>query len=171
MAAKWHQVLWQAEAAGWLSPPSSDVSFSDAGGGTTTCDKSFGSGNTDPRGRTQVLKALSPRIIDDGKYTHSSQAMGTIHSGWYAGNDTVWFSQLVNNGADRGRERDDWIFSQGEGALYFRENLGNGVFGDKTLIPSLGGTCRQKGIRWGDVVSDWFTLSPKSNTLLSPLTL
>lgn len=82
--------------------------------------------------------------------------MGRIHAGWYAGDDTVWFAQIVQKGTDRGGERDDWVFSQGESGIYYRENLGDGVFGDKTHIPTLGGTCRQPetgGIRWGDVVS------------------
>lgn len=167
MAAKWNQAIKQLHTKGWLSAPSNDVAFSDAVGGTTTCDKSFGSGNVDPRGRTQVLKALSPRIIDDGQYKHSSQAMGKIHEGWYAGDDTVWFAQLVNNGADRGGERDDWVFSQGEGAIYYRENLGGGKFGDKTHIPSLEATCKQRGIRWGDVnndgLDDFICIGPEGN--------
>ena len=155
MAAQWFQAISEAESKGWLSAPSNDVAFSDAAGATTTCDKQFGSGNADPRGRTQVLKALSPRVIDDGQYAHSSQSMGTIHSGWYAGDDTVWFAQLVNNGADRGGARDDWVFSLGAGAIYYRENLGGGTFGDKTLIPSLNtSTCKQANIRWGDVNND-----------------
>jgi hypothetical protein len=158
MAAKWHQAIQQAESRGFLSAPSNDVAFTDAGGGSTTCDKQYGSGNADPRGRTQVLKALSPRIIDDGQYKHSSQSMGKIHSGWYAGNDTVWFAQLYNKyGADRGGERDDWVFSQGPDAIYYRENLGGGAFGEKTLIPTLKG-CKQKGIRWGDVVRNLYML-------------
>lgn len=154
MAAKWHQAIKQLDTNGWLSAPTNNVAFSDAAGATTTCDKSFGSGSGDPRGKTQVLKALSPQIIDDGQYKHSSQAMGKIHEGTYAGDDTVWFAQIVNNGAGRGGELDDWVFSQGEGVIYYRENLGNGVFGDKIYIPSLKTTCKQGGIRWGDVNND-----------------
>ncbi|KFY47243.1 hypothetical protein V494_00086 [Pseudogymnoascus sp. VKM F-4513 (FW-928)] len=167
MAAKWHQGIKEAEAKVWLSSPSSDVDFSDAAGGGTTCDKSFGSGNADPRGKTQVLKALSPRIVDDGHYSHSSLSKGKIHEGNYAGDDTVWFAQLVTNGAPRGGELDDWVFSQGEDEIYYRENLGSGAFGDKTLIPSLGGTCKQRGIRWGDVnndgLDDFICIGPEGN--------
>ncbi|KAL1835601.1 hypothetical protein VTJ49DRAFT_6345 [Mycothermus thermophilus] len=155
MAAKWAQAIRKAEADGLLSAPSHDVSFSDAVGGTTTCDKVFGSGNQDARGRTQVLKALSPRIIDDGPYVHSAQYMGAIHSGWYAGNDTVWFAGILSHGVDRSNQRDDWVFSQGAQAIYYRENLGDGTWGAKTHIPSLGNIpCHQKRIRWGDVNND-----------------
>jgi hypothetical protein len=79
--------------------------------------------------------------------------MGKIHSGFYTGDDTVWFAQLVNNGADRGGELDDWVFSEGMGAIHYRENSGGGTLGAKTLIPTLANKCEQKGIRWGDVVS------------------
>jgi hypothetical protein len=168
MAARWHQAINQAESNGWLSSPSNDVAFSDAAGGSTTCDKSFGSGDADPRGRTQILKALSPRIIDDGQYKHSSQAMGKIHGGFYTGDDTVWFAQLASNGAERGGERDDWVFSQGVGAIYYRENLGSGTFGDKTHVPSLSSMeCEQVGIRWGDVnndgLDDFICIGPEGN--------
>lgn len=82
MASVWHRAIQSLESKRWLSPPSNAVSFQDgAGGDDTTCPKVYGSGNTDPRGRTQVLKALSPRIIDDGKYQHSAQAQGVIHQG------------------------------------------------------------------------------------------
>ncbi|KAK4162929.1 hypothetical protein QBC43DRAFT_214155, partial [Cladorrhinum sp. PSN259] len=111
--------------------------------------------NGDLQSRIQVLKASSPRIIDDGQYTHSSQAMGKIHSGSYSGSDTVWFAHLVgSNGTNRGTERDDWIYSQGANAIYFRENLGSGTFGSQTLIPTLAGKCNLGGIRWGDVNND-----------------
>ncbi|KAK3904393.1 hypothetical protein C8A05DRAFT_42499 [Staphylotrichum tortipilum] len=170
MASQWHQAISQAETKGWLSAPSNNVTFSDAMGGTTMCDKSLS--NADPRGRTQVLKALSPRIIDDGQYQHSSQAMGRIHAGWYAGSDTVWFAQLINNnGADRGRERDDWVFSQGAAGIYYRENLGGGTFGEKTHIPSLGAACEPGAIRWGDVnndgLADYICLGPEGNMYVS----
>ncbi|KAM7185430.1 hypothetical protein V8F20_011802 [Naviculisporaceae sp. PSN 640] len=172
MAAKWHQAIQRLESNGWLSAPSADVSFSDAAGGGNTCEKELGSGNRDPRGKTQVLRALSPRIIDDGKYKHSSQAMGKIHEGFYSGNDTVWFAQIISKGADREKGgRDDWVFSQGEGAIYYRENLGDGKLGDKILIPSLGGSsvpvCKQRGIRWGDVnndgLDDFICIGPEGN--------
>ncbi len=153
MAAKWYQAINQLDTKGWLSTPSNDVTFSDTAEGTTQCDMSLANSNADPRGKTQVLKALSPRIIDDGPYQHGSQAMGRIHGGFYSGDDTAWFAHIVDKGAGRGGERDDWVFSQGAGIIYYRANLGDGRFGDKTLIPS-NLACEQRGVRWGDVNND-----------------
>ncbi|KAK4455138.1 hypothetical protein QBC34DRAFT_445431 [Podospora aff. communis PSN243] len=153
MASRWHQAIGRLETNGWLVAPTDAVSFSDASGATGLCEKVAGSGNSDPRGKTQVLKALSPRIIDDGPYTHSSQSMGSIHTGFYVEPDDVWFAQVVSNGADRGGELDDWVFSQGS-EIYYRENLGSGSLGAKTLIPTLTGKCAPAGIRWGDVNND-----------------
>lgn len=154
MAASWRNAISIVHRVGWLKPPSSSVAFNDSAGGTDTCDKAYGSGNQDPRGRTQVLKALSPRIIDDGKYTHSSQSMGKIHQGFYVEPDTVWFAQLVNlYGADRGGERDDWVFSMPDG-IYMRVNLGGGTFGDKILIDTKS-TCPQEGKHSSGEVGIW----------------
>ncbi|OBT92656.2 hypothetical protein VE01_09799 [Pseudogymnoascus verrucosus] len=170
MAASWRNAIGVVEKNGWLQAPSSSVAFDDSVGGTNTCEKAYGSGNQDPRGRTQVLKALSPRIIDDGKYTHSSQSMGKIHQGFYVEPDTVWFAQLVNAyGADRGGERDDWVFSQPDG-IHMRLNLGGGTFGDKILIDTKS-TCPQEGVRWGDVnndgLDDFICIGPEGNMYVS----
>ena len=144
MAASWRNAISVVEKNGWLQPPDSSVAFDDSVGGLDICEKAYGSGLEDSRGKTQVLKALSPRIIDDGKYTHSSQSMGKIHQGFYVEPDDVWFAQLVNAyGADRGGERDDWVFSQPDG-IHMRLNLGGGTFGDKILIDTKA-TCPQEG--------------------------
>ncbi len=144
MAASWAKAIDFAEDHGWLQAPDSNVNFEDEGGGGQTCDKVIGSGNLDDRGKTQVLKALSPRIIDDGKYTHASVSMGRIHTGFYVEPHDVWFAQLVNaEGADRGSERDDWIFSDGTG-IHMRVNNGNGVFGNKVTI-NVKRTCAVNG--------------------------
>lgn len=154
MASVWYRAIQSLGSKTWLSPPSNAVSFQDGAGGDTTCPKIYGSGNVDPRGRTQVLKALSLRIIDDGRYRHSAQAQGVVHQGWYVEPDDVWFAQLVNNGVGRSGEKDDWVFSQGEGVYYYRENLGDQGFGEKMHIVSLEGvSCDREGVCWGDVVS------------------
>lgn len=164
MATRWTQAIGELEARGWLQAPSADVDFSDhvdPQGDNTKCNKMLGSGSGT---ETQVLRAASPNISDDGRYVHSSVGMGVIKTGSYSSPDTVWFAQLVRGGSQRGSEREDWIYSVSRLNINFRENKGNGVFGDAVRIPTLGGTCDVEGIRWGDVVS-CALLSPLSARL------
>ncbi|KAH8678326.1 hypothetical protein BX600DRAFT_545929 [Xylariales sp. PMI_506] len=168
MAAEWYRVFVDVFLAGWLSPPLDNGMDDNAT--VTTCSKTYGSGATDSRAGTEVLKALSAEIVDDGSYVHTAEDMGVIHSGFAAVDQDVWYAQLVNlYGADRTGIRDDWVYSTTDG-LYMRVNLGDGTWGDSQAI-DVKDPCKAKGIRWGDVnndgLDDFICIGPEGNMYVS----
>ncbi|KAI1350842.1 hypothetical protein F5Y01DRAFT_315312 [Xylaria sp. FL0043] len=155
MAAVWGLAIQEIEERGdWFQAPSSNVSFSDSGNGTT-CAKEYNSGAQDPRNGMQVLRGNSPLIVDDGDYVHRSTSRGKIWgaSGYYPspGSDQglgVYAAQAVNlGGADRGGELDDIILVNANNTdVVAYLNQGDGTFRDSNA--------KVGGIRWGDVNND-----------------
>ncbi|PVH96898.1 carbohydrate esterase family 3 protein, partial [Periconia macrospinosa] len=165
MGSVWWAALELADAKNWLSPPSQDVNFHD--GDTTssdnTCDKEFGSGNSDPRSGEQILYAVDPLIANDGTYRHSSQPMGRNPGLNFAGpgrETKVSFATLLNRErVDRGAERDDMVYvirTDAGTALYMLlRNYGDGVFEDTIPFgPNM--DCDWDGGEWVDMNNDGF---------------
>jgi hypothetical protein len=174
MAAVWWAALELADAKNWFSPPSQDVNFKD--GDTTsdnTCDKQFGSGNSDPRAGEQILYAADPLIANDGTYRHSSQPMGQLKDLDFLGasdKTKVSFAQLINTyGADRGGELDEMVSVTigSTGILYtYRQNYGGGSLGGPSLLdPKM--DCDWDGGEWVDMnndgLDDFVCISPQGD--------
>ncbi|KAI1273788.1 hypothetical protein F5Y07DRAFT_402064 [Xylaria sp. FL0933] len=178
MAAVWGLVIQEIEErGGWFQAPSSNVSFSDSGNGTT-CAKEYNSGAQDPRNGMQVLRGNSPLIVDDGDYVHRSASRGMIWSasGYYPfpGSDQglgVYAAQAVNlGGADRGGELDDIILVKANNTdVVAYLNQGDGTFKDSNA--KVDGHCIVRGIRWGDVnndgLDDFICIDPSGNMFVS----
>jgi hypothetical protein len=149
MAAVWTDAIKQAENYGWLSAPSTDVSFSDSAQGTT-CPKVYGSGASDPRSGMQILFANSGLITDDGVYKHSSTAMGTIFDntaskGADYGTGEYYLARLSGASAG-GAARDDLVYVDGvaTNTTLFVNQL-DGTFGAPVKIDVHDG-CKTKGL-------------------------
>lgn len=135
MASVWTWAINEANARGWLSAPSESSLFSD-GEGSTTCRKSFGSGNGDVKSGRQVLHASNKIIRDDGTYKHASRPRNDreIEDTHISGDRKFFFAQLVNvANAPKGGERDEYIrvtkahIPDSLNVLY-RLNQGDGVY-------------------------------------------
>ena len=157
MAAVWDWAINHANEKGWLAPPTESGKFEDGEGGTT-CKKEYGSGNDDPRGKTQVLYASNPLIRDDGDYVHDVQGRDDRGADFLGHENEmqVFFAQLVNaGGAPKGGELDEAVFFNRDGSsrqVYMSINNGDGEYGERIPI-TIPDSCKTRGIRWGDVVS------------------
>jgi hypothetical protein len=124
MASVWYLAIEEVDKKGWLQEPSKDVDFSDVDG-NQQCDKTFQSGESDPRSNVQFLCAGSGHIFDDGTYVHKSeeQPKGSLsrysrRTEPFETRDRLYAAQIVNaHGGDRGGERDD--SKQIPAAFYF----------------------------------------------------
>jgi hypothetical protein len=144
MAAVWLQAFGEFNTTDWLQAPSTNVSFSDDAT-SGVCDKTYGSGADDPRAGTEMLKAQSAAIVDDGIYVHSSQAMGVIAEGELAQNQSIWFAQLVNLGnVDRSAALDELVYTDADGDVWMRVNLGGGAF-DSPVQIDVDDSCEAEG--------------------------
>ncbi|KAF9880547.1 putative carbohydrate esterase family 3 protein [Colletotrichum karsti] len=155
MAAVWHEAINRAE--GNITRPSSDVDFDD-GASDTTCDKKYGSGNAGGRAGWQVLGAADPLISDDGTYTHKSTPRGKLdHPIFWPETTKFYFTQLVNQGADRGGELDELVIAalheSGSRTISMAMNRGDGTF-DEGVKLDISDGCIPRGIRWGDIDND-----------------
>ncbi|RYP85137.1 hypothetical protein DL769_001041 [Monosporascus sp. CRB-8-3] len=157
MASVWDLAIQEVEKRGdWLQEPSSEVDFEDDA--NNQCEKKFKSGESDPRSGQQVLYARSGQIHDDGTYEHESKframilALPRVNEP-YERRTRLYAAQFVNQGADRGGERDDLIWVNGDhNEVHMFMNKG-GRFGDRVKV-NIDGDCISRGIRWGDVNND-----------------
>ncbi|KAI1129345.1 carbohydrate esterase family 3 protein [Nemania abortiva] len=185
MAAVWAQAIHEVDQKGdWLQEPSSDVGFSDKGGGST-CEKVYNSGAQDPRNGMQVLRGTSGEIKDDGNYIHRSEPRGEVwrqniykHSG--NGPPGVYSAQVVNlGGADRGGERDDIILvnENVNSQVNIYLNRGDGVF-EFVSGSAVEGNCINRGkssftflppatCRNNDGLDDFICIDPSGNMFVS----
>ncbi|KAH9223897.1 hypothetical protein DL95DRAFT_452880 [Leptodontidium sp. 2 PMI_412] len=155
-----HPTMEGARKMASFTKPRDDVSFVD-GGGKSTCEKRYTSGNYDPRGHPQILSGSDPIIADDGPYVHRS-ALGSTRIVTPRGllsDERCFYAQLVDFGAPRADGRDDEIVvSNGNaksGNVRISSSRGDGSFDAPVDIDVKDG-CPIQGIRWGDVNNDGF---------------
>ena len=143
MASVWRRAIAEGQEKGWIKAPSDDVDFKDDEA-SNQCSKQYGDGNSDPRGETQVLWGSSSLIKDDGWYRHSSESKGKIG----AATRKHWFAQLVNHGAARGKELDDWITIEDDATslmLYVNNPDKPGTFSNDGIKIDVKDKCNARG--------------------------
>lgn len=173
MAAVWYHAINKASAAGWIKEPETIPGQPDDGV-TSTCEKSYGSGNNNGRGGEQVLAAANPLISDDGSYRHASKERDTITINSLKDDSRFVFAQItkLDPSAEWYEALDDLVqmstLGNGRRTLHVFRNSGGGSLGLGTefyvphdcAVPgthTLHGSCFSVGLgAVSDMLTTWY---------------
>lgn len=115
MESVWWRAIQDAGAAGFLTTPATVDGFSNSGGEvSTTCDKTYGSGNS-----VGVVQTQRGSGTDDGNYVHVSSSIGSVLILTRDEEASFLFAKLFSSAADD-------ILEWTEGGYYYIYRNGGG---------------------------------------------
>ena len=167
LAAIFHRAIKEARSAGFLTAPK-DTGMSDepgAGGGSNTCDKVFGSGNSHGPVASQAGSGL-----DDGIYSYTGEPKGSFYYTMFNSNYT--FARLTTPFG----MHDIVLINYGYNGIYTpgayvaMPAQGNGEWNYPTAF-KLADKCIARGVRFADVnadgLDDMVCISPNGDAYVS----